>query len=141
MNYCEHCGGKLDGGAYCPNCGAPINKAQDNKEVVSGNVVNNSVNVNTTTPTVKDNTTIAFVCSLLGVLCCNIIAIPGLILSIQSLNNMKEGKIGSEKRGLAIAGIVLSIIGLLVWGYNIINPGNNQEMVNKITEQFNLDYE
>ena len=55
MKYCEHCGGKLEGDVtYCPNCGAAVSK-DDNKQVVEGQVVNN-----TTNSTVKDNTTLAF---------------------------------------------------------------------------------
>ena len=134
MKYCEHCGGKLDSGAeYCPNCGAKV----ENKEVVSGTVVNNSSNQ---TP-VKDNTTTAFVCSLIGALCCTYVAIPGLIISIMSLKDMKEGKISSEKKWMAIAGIVLSVIGLAQLVYNLINPAHNQEIVNNIMEKFNITNE
>lgn len=130
MKYCEHCGGKLEGDVtYCPNCGAPINKKAE-KEVVNATVVKDA-----TDGTVKDNTTAAFVCSIIGALCCTYVAIPGLILSIQSLNQMKEGKISSEKKWMAIVGIVLSAIGLIQMVYNFIHP--NQEIVNKVNELLN----
>lgn len=128
MKYCEHCGGKLEGEVtYCPNCGASIDKKEE-KEVVTA--TDGTVNT-----TVKDNTTVAFVCSIIGALCCTYVAIPGLILSIQSLNQMKEGKISSEKKWMAIVGIVLSAIGLIQMVYNFIHP--NQDVVNKVNELLN----
>lgn len=135
MKFCEHCGGKLEGNQeYCPNCGAKIEKKKSN-EVVSGTVVNNN---GTTT---KDNTTTAFVCSIIGFLCCTYVAIPGLILSIMSLKDMKEGKISSEKKWMAIAGIVLSVLGLAFMIYNIANPTRNEELIKQITDKFNLENE
>ena len=83
MKYCEQCGKELKKGVeYCPNCGAKVNK--DDKEVVNASVVDNNTNT-----TVKDNTTIAFVCSIIGALCCTYVAIPGMILSIQSLKQIE----------------------------------------------------
>lgn len=137
MKFCEHCGGKLENNPeFCPNCGAKIEKKASVK--VNGEVVENN---NGATTTVKDNTTTAFVCSIIGFLCCTYVAIPGLILSIMSLKDMNEGKISSEKKWMAIAGIVLSILGLAFMIYNIANPTRNEELIKKITEQFNLENE
>lgn len=123
MNYCEHCGSKLEKGVmFCPNCGAKV----EAKEEVSGTIVNNN------TGEVKDNTTAAFVCSIIGALCCTYVAIPGLILSIIALKDMNEGKISSEKKWMAIVGIVLSCIGLIQMVNNFVHP--NQEVVDKINE-------
>ena len=134
MKFCEHCGGKLEGSVeYCPNCGAKVDKAK--AEVVNGEVVNNG-----TTP-VKDNTTTAFVCSIVGFLCCTYVAIPGLILSIMSLKDMNEGKISSEKKWMAILGIVLSGLGIALMFYNLANPTRNEELIKNITEKFNLENE
>ena len=125
MKFCEHCGSKLENGAtYCPNCGAKV----EIKEKVNGTVVNNNENTNQ----VKDNTTTAFVCSIIGALCRAYVAIPGLILSIMSLKNMNDGKISSEKKWMAIIGIVLSCIGIIQMVYNFIHP--NQEIINKVNE-------
>ena len=134
MRYCEHCGGKLeDNHKVCPNCGANVEKIKS--EVVNGTVVDN-----VTTP-VKDNTTTAFVCSIIGFLCCTYVAIPGLILSIISLKDMKEGKISSEKKWMAIMGIVLSVLGLAFMIYNIANPTRNEELIKQITDKLNLENE
>ena len=130
--FCTHCGSELKGGAsFCPNCGASVNDFKK-EEVVTGTVVNNN---GSTTTIVKDNTTLAFVCSIIGFLCCTYVAIPGLILSIQSLNDMKEGKIDSKNKWMAITGIVLSCLGLVQMVYNFINP--NQEIMDKINDFFN----
>ena len=134
MKFCEHCGGKLvDNRDFCPNCGAKIENNKS-KEVVNGTVVNNN-------ETIKDNTTTAFVCSIIGFLCCTYVAIPGLILSIISLKNMNEGKISSEKKWMAITGIVLSALGIILMIYNLANPTRNEELIKSITEKFNLENE
>ena len=133
MKYCEQCGGELKENAdFCPNCGSKVKK---DKEVVNATVVENNLN-NTT---VKDNTTIAFVCSIIGALCCTYVAIPGLILSIQSLQNMKDGKISNEKKWMAIAGIVLSAIGLvqMIWNFTHMDQANQR--VQDLMNQFNTN--
>ncbi len=140
MKYCEHCGGKLEGdNTYCPNCGASVTK--DDKVLHEGEVVNNEVNSQTSYQAVKDNTTVAFVCSLIGALCCTYVAIPGLILSIQSLQQIKEGKISSDKKWMAIAGIVLSSIGLIqmVWNFTHLQENTNriQDVINQFNENVN----
>lgn len=133
MKYCNQCGGELKGNVeFCPNCGAKVNK--DNKEVVNATVVDNNVNNNTT---VKDNTTIAFVCSIIGALCCTYVAIPGLILSIQSLQQMKEGKISNDKKWMAIVGIVLSVIGIVTMIWNFTHMDQANQRVQDLINQFN----
>ena len=115
---------------FCPNCGAKVNK--EDKEVVNATVVENNSN-----PTVKDNTTIAFVCSIIGALCCTYVAIPGMILSIQSLKQMNEGKISNEKKWMAIAGIVLSAIGLITMIWNFTHMDQANQRVQDLINQFN----
>lgn len=133
MKFCEHCGAQVANNVeFCPNCGA---KVENNKEVVNGTVVNNNEKIT------KDNTTTAFVCSIIGFLCCTYVAIPGLILSIMSLKDMKEGKISSEKKWMAITGIVLSGLGIVMMIYNIANPTRNEELIKQITDKLNLQNE
>ena len=140
MKYCNQCGGELKGNVeFCPNCGAKVNKDNcwakigEKKEAVSVTVVNN----NGGSTGVKDNTTTAFVCSIIGALCCTYVAIPGLILSIQSLQQMKEGKISNDKKWMAIVGIVLSAIGLvqMIWNFTHIDQANQR--VQDLMNQFN----
>ena len=136
MRYCEHCGGKLESNAtFCPNCGAKISKKE--KEVASGTVINEN---NTASNPVKDNTTTALVCSTIGFLCCTYVSIPGLILSIISLKDIKDGKISSEKKWMAIMGIILSVLGIGLLIYNLIDPSRSQEIIDKLTKQFNNEF-
>lgn len=138
MKYCEHCGGKLEGDVtYCPNCGAKIKH-----EVLNGDVINNQ-NLNMNQSVSNDNTTVAaFVCSLIGLICCcGLVAIPGFILSIMSLVNMQNGKISSEKKGLAIAALILSILAILSGIFNLFTPNYNKEIIDNIENQFNIHYE
>ncbi len=76
-----------------------------------------------------------------GALCCTYVAIPGLILSIQSLQQIKEGKISSDKKWMAIAGIVLSSIGLIqmVWNFTHLQENTNriQDVINQFNENVN----
>ena len=137
MKYCEHCGSELKSGVeFCSNCGA---KVGSKSEKLTGEVVNNT---NTTKTGVKDNTTVlAFVCSLIGLLCCcSFVSLPGLILSIVSLVNMRDGKISNEKKGLAIAALVISIFTLLMTILGLFVPNYNQEMINELRDQFNVNY-
>ena len=136
MKFCEHCGKEIkDDSAFCQNCGAAISK-DENKQPITGQVVNN-----TTTPTVKDNTVLAFVLSIIGALCCTYVAIPGLILSIQSLQQMKDGKISNKNKWMAIVGIVLSAIGIvqMIWNFTHMDEANQrvQDIINRVNESTN----
>lgn len=53
---------------------------------------------------------------------------------------MKEKSV-VKKKWMAIVGIVLSILGLAFMIYNIANPNRNQELIDKLTKQFNLENE
>ena len=69
--YCSKCGKEVgENESYCGNCGTSLNG--DNNTVVN-NGTNNGV---------KDYTVAGFVCSIVGLLCCTYVAIPGLVLSI-----------------------------------------------------------
>ena len=130
MKYCSHCGSELkEKNKFCPNCGASINEKDENKENVTATVVNSN-------NTVKDKTTIAFVCSVFGALCCTYMAIPGLILSIMSLQDMKNGKIDSKNKWMAILGVILSAIGIIQMIYNLTHIDEATKRINDIIEQY-----
>lgn len=127
--FCPNCGKEAASNeSFCSGCGTDLNNVTNEKNL--SNVVSNS-NVNTTTDQ-KDYTVAGFVCSLVGFLCCTYVAIPGLIFSIMSYNDMKNGKISSDKKWMAITGIVLSVLGLLFMVYNFINP--NTTITNMVNE-------
>ena len=114
-NFCKTCGTQLNTDTgFCPSCGSPIT-ANNNQTVVSDNMYNQ---VNTGE---KDNTVTAFVLSLLGFWCCTYLAIPGLIMSITSLQKINKGQLPPKNKGLAIAGIILGGLGILTLVINIIN--------------------
>lgn len=110
--FCKNCGKEINmETGYCSNCGTRI----DNEPTVT-NIETNNVNNK------KDNTVIAFVLSLLGFLCCTYLAIPGLIMSIMSLQNMNNGNLSTKNKGLAIAGIILGVLGIIMIINNLVNP-------------------
>jgi len=97
--YCVNCGTKLeDKNNACYNCGT----------MVGGNVKKNNTKTD-------DNNYFAisgFVLSLVStLLCCSLFNLVSLGLSIAGLAN---SKIYTKGRGLAIAGIIISIIPLLL---------------------------
>ncbi|MCS7337211.1 MAG: DUF4190 domain-containing protein [Verrucomicrobiae bacterium] len=55
-----------------------------------------------------------FICSLLGVLCCGVLSLPGLIFAIIGLVETRKRPQQFSGEGWAIAGIVLGIVGLLI---------------------------
>ena len=90
--FCGQCGSMLEDNK-CPKCDVKEVKKVENNETKTG------TNALAITGFVLSLTTL-----LLGVLS----AIPGLILSIVGLNQIK--KTGEEGRGLAIAGIIISSV-------------------------------
>jgi len=133
MKFCEHCGSELkDNSQFCANCGAEIKKTAGEKEQVQATVVSS----NPSNTTEKDNTVAGFVCAIIGALCCTYVAIPGLILSIQSLQKMNAGKIDSKRKWMAIVGIVLSVIGLIQMIYNFTHLDEQSARIQETIDQF-----
>ena len=66
------------------------------------------------------NATAALVTGILGVVCCGPCAVSAIILSITAKNK------GTSKSGFATAGLILGIIGCVIWLIgiimNIVNP-------------------
>lgn len=126
-NYCRNCGSKLNEGiAFCPNCGTAVDQINNNQTQQINNNINMNQqmpqNINQTYTSSNDNTVIAFILSLSGFLCCTYLAIPGLIMSILSLQKINIGSISNKHKGLAIAGIVLGAISIIIMINNIVNP-------------------
>lgn len=118
--YCSNCGKEVsESEAFCGNCGSALNNTN-----LSSNSVSNSS---------KDSGVAGFVCSIIGFLCCTYVAIPGLILSIQSLQKINRGEISSDKKWMTIVGIILSILGISMMINNFINPN---EDVTRIVEEW-----
>ena len=120
-NFCKNCGAQLNtDNGFCSSCGAQV-----------GTVTTNPVNAANTGE--KDNTVPAFILSLLGFLCCTYLAIPGMIMSVLSLQKMNKGELATKNKGLAIAGIVLGALGILMLVKNLVAPNPDvTEMVNEI---------
>lgn len=120
--YCSNCGKEVpESEAFCGNCGSALN----NTNLSSNSASNNSSS--------KDSVVAGFVCSIIGFLCCTYVAIPGLILSIQSLQKINRGETSSDKKWMAIIGIILSILGICMMIYNFINPNEN---ITRIVEEW-----
>lgn len=127
--FCAKCGKAVEETeAFCGNCGASL------KEGVKSEVVDSSNDMNSDSKGAinKDYTVAGFVCSLIGFLCCTYVAIPGLVFSIMSFNDMKSGKISSNRKWMAIVGIIFSAFGIVTLLYNLFNP--NQDIVKMIEE-------
>ncbi len=124
--FCRYCGNELkEGIKFCGKCGSPVEDSV--QPGVQGDV--NNVNSNVVQPVVnpqmnglpddKDAVN-AFIWALVSFCCCSFCAIPGLIIGINSLNNMNAGKANTKKKGFAVAAIVLSAISLVYMAINLV---------------------
>ena len=105
--FCVSCGTEIAGdNSYCPNCGAPVERGNSRQaEVVYGNQGVQE----------KSNgfSIAGFVISLVSsLLCCGIFNILGLIFSI--IGVVKAKSCGGKGKGLGIAGIIISSIGIVL---------------------------
>jgi hypothetical protein len=63
----------------------------------------------------------SLVFGILSLVCCGIIfGILGLNAANEALTNIEVYEVAYDKKGLATAGKVLSIIGLVLWGISIV---------------------
>lgn len=60
--------------------------------------------------------TTALVLGILGLLCCGILSLPALIIGKQEMNRIDQGLAPVEGRGVAQAGYILGIIGMVLLG-------------------------
>lgn len=135
MANCKNCGKELLNGAnVCPQCGTPVEGVVAQQPADAG--VQQSVQpqtVQTQAVLPKNNLGLAgFICGIVGFLCCTYVAIPGLICSIMSMNNVKAGKVDSKNKWMGIVGLVLSVIGIVIMIFNIVS------MINGTNQVFNL---
>lgn len=95
--YCGNCGKEIDDKAVvCPHCGVPVKAAEEKKKVNALGIA-------------------GFVVSLLslwlGVYFC-IASVVGLVLSAIAVAKREKYSLG----GLAIAGLIIGIVSLVIWG-------------------------
>ncbi len=109
--FCISCGSELPENAVaCPNCGAMQNANQAQVQPQPQQVVVNNVQAQN-----KSNglAIAGFVVSLVStLLCCGSFNVISLVLSIVGVAKAKD--YGGNGKGLAIAGIIISAIGLIL---------------------------
>lgn len=102
--FCNKCGAQInDVDKFCKSCGAPAQPSADPFEPQ-----NQNIRQFTTQDRAADN-----ICAILGLIFAFIFPIAGLVLSIIG---MKE----QAYHGLAVAGFVISLIFILLYGILII---------------------
>ena len=115
--FCVHCGSNLEEGSnVCPNCGAKVEDMKE--EVVETVVVNepprqNYAGAQAAPKNPTNGLAISgFIISLVSmILCCGTLSPISLILSI--IGVVDAGKKNGSGKGLAIAGIIISVITIL----------------------------
>ena len=120
--FCVYCGQELDEKCkFCHNCGAEskmINtteKTSNSSVTVNNNVVNNSNDV-------KYSNKLALIGLILSIvsltMCCGILSLPSFIVSCIGLKDAYDHN--KEGKGMAIAGILISVLPLILIILNII---------------------
>ena len=107
--FCTNCGKEIaEGNTVCASCGAPV------EGVVAAAQPTVVVNNNATQAKPTNGLAIAgFITSLVsGILCCGSISVISLILSI--VGAVKANDLGGSGKGMAIAGIVISAVGIFL---------------------------
>ncbi len=68
----------------------------------------------------SNNPLIAMILSIVGVFCCGLLSIAGLILGYIELGKINRGETSEEGRGMAKAAVIIGIIALALWVIGII---------------------
>ena len=105
--FCINCGKEIaEGSNVCPSCGTPVNGAQATPT--------QTVVVNAAQPKQSNGMALAgFIISLVStILCCGSLNWLSLIFSIIGVVKAKD--VNGNGKGLAIAGIIISCIGLIL---------------------------
>ena len=116
---------------YCPRCGNMVNE-NDNfcgycrnslnnniEQMNNQNMVNNNINQNINTVKTNSLAITGFIMSIASpALCCGLLSLPSLIVSIIGLSKVNKTK--ENGKGLAIAGIIISVITILAYILYII---------------------
>ncbi len=98
--FCPKCGGQVDGNApFCPNCGAALGQPQAQPQ--------QTTYVYQQQPAQQTN-----IYAILGLVFAFLFPVVGLILSIIGLNKSKE--MNGEGHGLALAGLIVSIVEMAI---------------------------
>lgn len=106
--YCKHCGKDIGNAAWCPYCGAKQQSDNWNEQANSSNQTSTESQnawgeqINMSTPTPRTN-----VFAIVGLILAFFSTLLGLIFSCIGLAKSREYGSG---RGIAIAGIIISII-------------------------------
>ena len=122
--FCPNCGSNnTDEAKFCTGCGAPLNANKPENEVKNNNVANNPTSIlqPETQPEVvvqkkfSGKAIASFVVSLVGIFIAAIVCgIIGLVLSRVATQDINT-KGNLKGKGLAVAGMVISIIDIAAW--------------------------
>ena len=144
---CPNCQKEIDKDAkFCKECGEEIKKGKEDKtEAKENNIKSEKEDEGIVVEEIKKEeqnnsskqgviqksppiSIVGFICSLCGIITCGISAIVGLILSIIGFEKSKNK---GYKDGLALAGIIISIILILLFAAVFANiNGDGSEPIN-----------
>ena len=135
--FCSNCGQKLlKKDNACSNCGMLVN-GEKKKENQPNTVVVNSTVINKKTNGLAIS---GFIVSLISsILCCGAFSIISLILSI--IGVAKSDDYDDTGKGLGIAGIIISVIGIIIFTMSLIFGGLSFSAWDAIQESINDQWE
>ena len=99
MKFCQICGAEIvDQAVICPNCGSPVAPQKHNKMGIASFVL---ALVGIVTSYITAIASISGLCNLLAI-------IFGIIGIVQAKRN-------NEKKGFAVAGLIISLLGVILF--------------------------
>jgi uncharacterized membrane protein YvbJ len=118
--FCPKCGKEIqDGSKFCPYCGAEIKDPHAEHETVEGSVVDNDthpyVNDGSQNSTDGSTTSNSYTFAVLGLIFAFVMPVLGLIFSSIALSRINKSN-SDKGRSMAIAGLVVSIVLIIVYG-------------------------
>ena len=123
---CPYCRNEVnDGVKFCPSCGGDLTNVPQTEQPVQQPVQQPAAQpqMAQAAPVAAQpkngKAVAAFVCGIIGALCCTYLGIPAIVCGILGILDAKNGKADKKNVWMAYAGLILGIIAIILMIVNI----------------------